>query len=230
MPLVDQLPKWAKAMLTYSKFAHAAQLAYPVPSRAGMVFLYFCPLLAGGYCLHTYDGNSRLVPGLMVAHFGKRVLECLLLHKYSGQMSITTALPIALFYTLTVFAECRFAHAVDLDDIERTHLIGVALFFTGLAGNLYHHYLLSNLRKADEKEYKIPTGGLFELVAAPHYLFELVGWLGAALVGQHPVHAFVFASMTFYLADRSVAQSTWNRGKFGARYPATRKHLVPYIF
>ena len=50
------------------------------------------------------------------------------------------------------------------------------MFAVGSAGNLYHHHLLASLRKGGDTGYKVPMGGLFELVAAPHYLFELVAW------------------------------------------------------
>ena len=41
---------------------------------------------------------------------------------------------------------------------------GITIFLVGVVGNFYHHYLLSELRKEGEKQYKIPRGGLFDLV------------------------------------------------------------------
>lgn len=84
-------------------------------------------------------------------------------------------------------------------------------------------------RKPGETGYKVPRGGLFELVAAPHYLFELVGWAGVAVASQHALCAGFFAAMALYLADRAVAQSEWNRRKL-EDYPKVRKHLVPFVF
>ena len=80
----------------------------------------------------------------------------------------------------------------------------------GELGNLYHHVLLASMRRnkgaspsppaaSDVKRdastpptppapvatgYSVPQGGLFPLVAAPHYLFEIVAWVGIALAAQ----------------------------------------------
>ena len=111
----------------------------------------------------------------------------------------------------------------------------LALFGIGLAGNFYHHFLLAKLRKdskkADGARYIAPKGGLFNFVAAPHYLFELIGWLGIAVVAQHMNAYLVFMSMTSYLTGRAVSQNAWNRSKFSKEeWPGTRKNIVPFIF
>merc|ERR1712159_294153 len=74
--------------------------------------------------------------------------------------------------------------------------MGIGLFAVGVIGNLYHHYLLATLRKPGEKGYKVPRGGCFEYVAAPHYFFELLGWAGVALVSQHALSVGIFVAMT----------------------------------
>jgi hypothetical protein len=64
---------------------------------------------------------------------------------------------------------------------------GVLVFAVGIAGNLYHHYLLSRLRSGSsggDKGHRIPRGGLFELVTCPHYLFEIIGLFGFAMISQ----------------------------------------------
>lgn len=57
-----------------------------------------------------------------------------------------------------------------------------------MIGNLYHHMLLRNLRSQTRqggvKQYYVPRGGLFEFVACPHYLFEILTFLGAACMTQ----------------------------------------------
>jgi hypothetical protein len=107
-----------------------------------------------------------------------------------------------------------------------------------MAGNLYHHYLLANLRSGNdskktdgEKKYVAPKGGLFNYVAAPHYFFELLGWLGIAVVAQQMNAYLVFAGMTSYLSGRACSQNEWNRSKFSeADWPASRKNVIPFIF
>ena len=64
--------------------------------------------------------------------------------------------------------------------------IGLGLYVVGEAGNCFHHRILAALRASDsDTKYMPPSGGLFELVAAPHYLFELVAWWGIGLVAMH---------------------------------------------
>ena len=111
----------------------------------------------------------------------------------------------------------------------------VGLFAVGLSGNFYHHYILATLRgsssESDIKKYVAPRGGLFNYVAAPHYFFELIGWLGVAVVAQQLNAFLVFTSMTSYLSGRAVNQNMWNRKKFEAdEWPESRKNLVPFLF
>ena len=97
-------------------------------------------------------------------------------------------------------------------------------------GNFYHHFLLATLRNPGEKAYKVPTGGLFEYVAAPHYLFEIIGWYGMAIASQHSINLLTCVGMTVYLFERATAQSEWNRKNLKDKYPLSRKHIVPFIF
>jgi very-long-chain enoyl-CoA reductase len=101
-----------------------------------------------------------------------------------------------------------------------------------MAGNLYHHCLLAALRSdGTGGEYVAPRGGLFEHVAAPHYFFELITWLGIAVASQNLTGYLNFCSMTGYLRARSVNQNKWNRTKFDeSEWPVSRKNLIPFIY
>ncbi|CAN6196932.1 unnamed protein product [Urochloa humidicola] len=110
---------------------------------------------------------------------------------------------------------------------------GVLVFAAGLAGNFYHHLLLSRLRSGggagDSKGYKIPRGGLFELVVCPHYLFEIIGFVGLAMVSQTVYGLTVAVGSAAYLAGRSRATRKWYAAKF-EEFPARVKALVPYVW
>uniref|UniRef100_J3MIQ8 3-oxo-5-alpha-steroid 4-dehydrogenase C-terminal domain-containing protein n=1 Tax=Oryza brachyantha TaxID=4533 RepID=J3MIQ8_ORYBR len=201
--------------------------------------------------------RAQLLAAALAVHFLKRVLEkiiaqlqrqiffpmslsprssvaVLFVHQYSGSMPLTTAATISSSYFLITAAMLYAQHLaaglpdppVDLDLLYP----GVAAFAVGIAGNFYHHFLLSQLRTttAKTKEYRIPTGGLFALVACPHYLFEIVGFFGFAMIAQ-TVHALaVAAGAAAYLAGRSCATRRWYESKF-EDFPASVKALVPYI-
>jgi very-long-chain enoyl-CoA reductase len=147
-------------------------------------------------------------------------------------MPLNTALTISSSYLLSTIAMIYAQHlTVGLPDPSIDLLYpGVLLFAVGIAGNFYHHYLLSQLRKGgdDDKGYKIPKGGLFELVTCPHYLFEITGFFGFAMISQ-TVYALAMASGTAgYLVGRSFATRRWYESKF-EEFPARIKALVPYI-
>jgi len=104
---------------------------------------------------------------------------------------------------------------------------GLALFSIGQAGNLYHHILLARLRGAKaegdtssidpatrKRSYQLPTGGLFDLVTMPHYLFEIIAWVGLSLCTQQLNVILVAAGMSSYLSGRAAATTEWYRQKF----------------
>lgn len=177
---------------------------------------------------------------LVLAHFLKRDAEVLFLHRYSGETDRSAARLIGTSYALTALMICLTSDPGILVS-ETGARAGLGLFAAGSFGNLYHHYLLATLRsdspssrddaKLGTKKYKAPTGGLFRFVAAPHYLFELVAWVGIALASQQLTSYLNLASMTLYLLARSYNQNLWNKTKFSEDdWPSTRKNLIPFIF
>lgn len=106
---------------------------------------------------------------------------------------------------------------------------GVLLFLIGIGGNFYHHYLLSKLRGKSDKEYRVPKGGLFCLVICPHYLFEIIGFLGISCISQ-TLYAFSFTlGSALYLMGRSYATRRWYLSKL-EDFPQHLKALIPYVF
>jgi len=157
--------------------------------------------------------------------------QVLFVHRYSGNMPLDTAVTIGTSYLLSTVTMIYAQHlSRGLPDPPVDLLYpGVVVFAVGIAGNLYHHYLLSRLRvDGGEKGYKIPRGGLFELVTCPHYLFEITGFFGFAMIGQ-TVYALAVATGTAaYLAGRSCATRRWYASKF-EEFPARIKALVPFV-
>ena len=90
--------------------------------------------------------------------------------------------------------------------------------------------------------YQIPHGGLFEYCSCPHYLGELLEWIGFAIACQG---SLVSLSFCFYTAanliPRAVAQHAWYQTYFDdghdhddkqqqQRYPSHRTALIPGVF
>ncbi|KAK9105105.1 hypothetical protein Scep_021949 [Stephania cephalantha] len=205
-----------------------------VSSRAGMLALYAPAFLAGLVSFWLFPGDGlrfMLLSSALTLHFLKRVVEVLFIHKYSGAMILDSVVAISLSYFLSAVTMIYNQHLVDGVQEPPFDLkyIGFILFMVSSAANFYHHYLLAKLREKDDKGYKIPKGGMFNLVICPHYLFEILAFVGVSFISQ-TVYPFCFTiGTTFYLLGRSYCTRKWYLSKF-ENFPKDVKALVPYIF
>jgi very-long-chain enoyl-CoA reductase len=222
----------------YSKF-RKFRLPATIDTRTGMFVAYLVPLLV--YVgLHLHGGAPRspyhlALLGGMVFHFGKRCLESLFLHKYSRPTGATAFLLIIWAYASMVLATGWFqTHTVTAAQGASPGLwprlaAGGAVFLIGQALNFQHHRLLARLRGAGQGGYQIPRGGLFERVACPHYLAEIVSWVGYAIMaGLPPAWGNVFV-VAAYLGARSLSTLRWYRQNLPG-WPAERRALIPFLF
>ncbi|GAB4399192.1 MAG: hypothetical protein OHK003_23030 [Anaerolineales bacterium] len=214
------------AMMNYSKFRKQTG----IPGRAGMAFLYFAPVVAVMLVAWSYLPTATLVQWAVfltvVIHFGKRVLESLFLHRYSGPIDLFTTLLIAAFYSLAA-GMLGWVNNNPLPAPDVWFYLGILLFILGITGNFYHHKLLADLRK-NSLDYFIPKGGWFKYVVCPHYLFEIVTWLGIALLSRHLVAWLILLFIIFYLTARALRVLKWYHEKF-KDFPKDRKAILPFI-
>ncbi|KAA8534613.1 hypothetical protein F0562_032128 [Nyssa sinensis] len=225
--------------LQYSKFwnvnsqkSSAKQIK--LSSTTGMLILYTPAFLAGvaSFCIYP-DGGTRflLVESALTIHFFKRVFEVLFVHKYSGGMILDSVMLISFFYFIATVGMIYFQHLTQgfpEPSIDLKYL-GLVLFLVGICGNFYHHYLLSKLREKNEKGYKIPKGGLFNLVLCPHYFFEILTFLGISFISQTMFSYSCAVGSAFYLMGRSYVTRKWYISKF-ENFPKEVKALIPYVF
>lgn len=231
----------------YSKFA--AQSTAKLPSRQGMLLIYTpSALLAAGldFFQNTAASTTTLAGPLVTIHFLKRVLESAFLHKYSGNMDAGTSVGISSYYCLVTallvltaqpIQDVLFSTATSISSFTTIQKVGMSLFILGEVGNLYHHYILRQLRNnnnnstKDVKRYIAPTGGLFQYAAAPHYLFEIIAFLGIACTSQS-IHALLVAlGMTSYLAGRAKNTNDFYMEKFSEKeWSRSKKALIPFLF
>lgn len=222
--------------LKYSKFSDKDILRQPtaIDARTGF-FIDYGPAfaIALGYYF-TSPGQDSLVPSLLALHFGKRLLECAFLHDYSGSKATSLDVPLKISSYYSLITLLIGANALPTSEtVASIHTAGLALFAIGQAGNFYHHYLLQQLRSQREpdQDYLPPQGGLFGLVATPHYLFEIMSWTGIALVAQQ-FNAFIeIPSVLGYFAVRAWRTNELYKESFSAeQWPASRKNLLPFLF
>ncbi|SPR00314.1 unnamed protein product (mitochondrion) [Plasmodiophora brassicae] len=210
--------------LQYSKFADNGS-AWSVPARLGMLLFYLPAGIAPAFVVGPARSH-RAAAALMIAHYTKRCLECLFLHKFSGRTNLWTIAFVGGGYTLSSVILTSTAPAEGSAAVAH---LGLLVWLVGQLGNFYHHWLLANLRKPGDMRHVVPRGGLFAYVASPHYLFEIVSWVGAALsISTWYAWAMVWFS-SWYLAGRATATLDWYAKK-GMRTPPGWKRLVPLVF
>ncbi|XP_050365323.1 uncharacterized protein LOC126783833 [Argentina anserina] len=224
-----------KSKQIYISGKRGMQIAYTPAFLAGLTSLVFLP--------HNDDIRYLLISSALTIHFLKRLLEVQFVHKYSGGMALDTAIPICLSYFMSTATMVYAQHLTITQGLPEPPIDlkfpGILLFLLGISGNFYHHYLLSRMRSSssssltnsesdDDKKYQIPRGGLFELVVCPHYLFEIMGFVGFSFISQ-TLYAFAMAvGTTLYLTGRSYATRRWYQSKF-KQFPQNVKALIPYL-
>ncbi|CAN4126343.1 unnamed protein product [Withania somnifera] len=152
-------------------------------------------------------------------------------HKYSGSMDVEATIVISSSYflsTVTMIYCQLLTQGLPEPSIDLKYG-GFIIFLVGIIGNLYHHILLSKLRTKGENEYKIPQGGLFCFAICPHYLFEILIFIGFSCTSQTLYSISYTLGTTVYLIGRSIATRRWYKSKFDD-FPKDIKALIPYIF
>ncbi|XP_055831430.1 uncharacterized protein LOC129900469 [Solanum dulcamara] len=230
--------------LQYSKFwnvntnsgsSHSSNFMQgKLSSKIGMFMLYAPACLMGFASFLMYpDGGTRfmLLKSAVTIHFLKRVLEVLFIHKYSGGMILGSALLISSSYFMLAAVMIYIQHLTlgYMEPEVDLKFIGLLIFLVGISGNFYHHYLLSKLRGSKEKGYKIPQGGLFSMVICPHYLFEIICFIGISFISQTSFSFCCAVGVALYLSGRSYVTRKWYLSKF-ENFPKNVKALIPFVF
>lgn len=130
-----------------------------------------------------------------------------------------------------------------------TAVIGVSLFFLGLAGNIASENALFDLRRGAAKRkarsegkaqvtfakvYVIPPAtGWFKYVLSPHYVLEWVEWTGYWILGaglglgwQTPALWFLINELVT-MSPRALSGKKWYAEKFGKRAVGGRGGMAP---
>jgi very-long-chain enoyl-CoA reductase len=176
-------------------------------------------------------GALLLPVALWEIHFVRRTLESALLHRY-GKPSVPfgDAIQEYVYYwafsAFIAWSITRDGYAVAKDPLT---IAGLAVFSIGEAGNFVAHVMLARFRPEETRLRVIPKGFLFDAVSCPNYLFEILTWIGFAMVVR------VSGASLFALASAGIL-ADWARKRHAAYlaefadYPKTRKRLVPYVF
>ncbi|KAI1354426.1 3-oxo-5-alpha-steroid 4-dehydrogenase-domain-containing protein [Xylaria sp. FL0043] len=173
---------------------------------------------------------------MIMAHFVKRELEVLFVHKFSANtMPAAFIVRNSFFYwvfagvlgALEVYAPFSPAARGDAFLSSPLDVLGLVLYVFGELCNANVHWYLSTLRKPGETARKIPNGLGFSLVTCPNYMFEIIAWIGIILVTRSP-------TLVVFITIGSYFMYTWGWGKekayrkqFGDKYKKKRFVMLP---
>lgn len=174
---------------------------------------------------------------LWCAHFARRAAESAWLHRY-GKASVPAGDVVTEYLYYWGFAAWNAVSLTSSSYTARTVwlvAVGLVVFVLAELGNARAHRMLRELRPEGSTLRVIPRGFLFERVSSPHYLFEILSWLGFALVAQ------TWAACAFLVVGAGILGS-WAHARHVAyrkdfdglegreQYPASRRALIPGVF
>ncbi|GJQ09949.1 hypothetical protein GpartN1_g1740.t1 [Galdieria partita] len=174
---------------------------------------------------------------LFLIHTSRRLYESLFVQIYSKRkMHGLHWLAGSSYYVL---AACTFGLVGDHDYCSLSNacvlFVLTVVFVWSNTQQFICHQHLAQLRRKDGKydqRYHIPYRGLFQYVACPHYLLEMIIY-GVLVVGRgvtrNSVLNFIFVVLN--LTSRSVDSWHWYKSYFGAeRLPHDWHVLIPWVW
>jgi very-long-chain enoyl-CoA reductase len=172
---------------------------------------------------------------MVMAHFAKRELETIFVHKFStSTMPAWNIFRNSAFYWLlwgvvsayAIYSPDSLAATADEPLVD---LAGLAVFVLGEAANAAVHLHLSGLRSRGGTERKIPTGLGFRIVTCPNYMFEVLGWVGAIVASRSWALALSLVVGCLYMAQWGKQKERAYREEFGDKYKKKRFVMLPGI-
>ncbi|KAN0059918.1 Very-long-chain enoyl-CoA reductase [Thecaphora frezii] len=183
---------------------------------------------------------QKLALAMVLAHYAKRELETLLVHRFSnGTMPlfnlfknsfhywILSGLLLAVGVYSPYYSQPRLQGT--LQDSNLFLFSCLAVFVLAELSNAYCHLLLSWLRPPGTRVRKIPRGFAFTLVSCPNYTFEILAWIAFTVMTLNPAAAVFAAVSTAQMAVWAVKKHRAYKKEFGKEYPK-RKVLVPFVW
>ncbi|CAJ1059990.1 polyprenol reductase [Xyrichtys novacula] len=185
--------------------------------------------------------TTVLVQLLLVFHSVRRLQECLFVSVFSnGSIHLVQYVFGLVYYILmglTVLGSDRLQEGTGplLSQLEWFHVVGAVVYI--LASCMQHQCLvhLARLRigksgSVETLAHRVPEGGWFELVSCPHYLAELLLYVGLNLIygGASLTWFIVFLYVLFSHALEAQLSHEYYISKHES-YPKNRKAFIPFL-
>ena len=110
---------------------------------------------------------------------------------------------------------------------------GCCLFLFGFTMNIRSDTILRQLRqRSPPKQHNIPYGEMFQYVSNPHYLGEIIEWIGFCIASNYSLSSVAFVIYTMAnLIPRAVTNHAWYLQHFPTIYPKlNRKAILPFLW
>lgn len=180
---------------------------------------------------------QRLSCILITAHFFKREVETVYVHRFSAStMPARNIYKNSFHYwILSGVNIAAWIYAPSSPTALRSSQLfvygGIAAYLTGEIGNLYSHLVLRALRSSGGRERGIPHGLGFDLVTCPNYLFEFISWIGIYLVTglSYSVLLFAIVSTGQMMVWAKKKERNYQK-EFGDKYHKKRYAMLPGVW
>ncbi|KAM0455881.1 hypothetical protein ACHAPV_002974 [Trichoderma viride] len=202
----------------------------------GPILLHGLAVAARPYLLKdpSMSPSQWLSFGMIVAHFVKREIETLFVHKFSANtMPARNIFKNSFFYWAFSGALCAWSiyyspwSLAATADQPLVDAAGTVLYLFGEISNALVHLYLSSLRSSGGTERKIPHGYGFSLVTCPNYMYEILAWAGIIIASRD-------WSVALFITIGAVQMFVWAKGKerayrkeFGDKYKKKRFVILP---
>ncbi|MBQ8424087.1 MAG: DUF1295 domain-containing protein [Coprobacter sp.] len=173
---------------------------------------------------------------LFQLHYFQRSFVFPFLMKGKSRMPIVIMLMGITFNVLNGFMQGEWLFYLAPEGLYSTawlttpqFIIGVVLFFIGMAINLHSDNVIRHLRKPGDTRHYLPAKGMYRYVTSANYFGEIVEWTGFAILTWSAA-GVVFVWWTFAnLVPRANAIYHRYQVEFGDAM-GSRKRIFPFIY
>ncbi len=195
------------------------------PAVLAFVAIYF----AG---THALEAAPLALLAMWQAHYIQRTFVFPFTLRPGGRTPAGVVAMGFLFNALNAYLNARWLSEFGHYDTSwlwsPAFLIGLMLFVTGYRINRWADRVLLGLRAPGEAGYKVPRGGLYELISCPNYFGELLLWTGFAIAAGSLAGWSFVAFTAANLVPRAISHHRWYREKF-PDYPPGRHAVFPFV-
>ncbi|KAJ2906979.1 hypothetical protein MKZ38_009842 [Zalerion maritima] len=174
--------------------------------------------------------------GMVIAHFVKRELETMFVHRFGA--STMPAFNIfknsAYYWLLSGVLVALFVYSPQSEAAVASNqlidLAGFVVYMFSEISNAIVHLNLASLRPKGTTKKGIPTGYGFGLVTCPNYMFEVLGWIAVITVSRSWTVAVFTACGIWQMKQWAWQKEKAYRTQFGEKYKKHRYTMLPGLF